>query len=168
MNTRVLNILVCGANQATLNRMVRQLSGEGVMVQTSYRLLDCLSLSSQAWDFLIIDLDSINSFLRTLLPPFFRKYPKLVKVGVSFKSATTDEAAELKQNLELDACACDLPKPEELIVFFPQVAACYLCDEQDFDEPGVQLPAVVEDYEKEVGATAHNVSFTYREFPLAL
>ena len=57
METRTLNILICGGNEAAMQKMAQMLDDEGVNVQTSNRPIDHLCFSQQKWDLLVIDLD---------------------------------------------------------------------------------------------------------------
>jgi hypothetical protein len=131
MGTRTLKILICSSDETSMRRMARQLSDEGVRVQTSYRLIDYLCFSGQEWDIMLIDLDGLNNFLRSLLPAFFRKFPKMPRIGISTESAHRLEIRGRGYGLELDAYFTDVPRPEALIVQFPELAAKYLADTEN-------------------------------------
>ena len=171
MDTRVLNILLCGSNEASLQRMARFLNDEGVTIDMSCRLVECLGFLPRHWDFLIVDLDDANSFLRSLLPAFFKKYPDVYRIGVSSQSESPDAALALSLELEMDAYVSELPKVEELIVLFPEVAARYLCDKETADhvaaEPQPQADKPVKP-NGEVPATSLRLNLGYKESPLAL
>ena len=76
-----------------------------------------------------MDLDGLNSFLRSLLPGLCRSFPNLPIIGISTRS-TAGDLLGLNSDLELDACLDKLPRPEDLIVSTPDVAAKYLYDTQ--------------------------------------
>jgi|GEM_PF-1244881 len=136
METRTLSILICSSNQETMQQMARMLDDEGVNVQTSNRPIDHLCFSQQKWDLLLVDLDGLNSFLRSLLPPIFRKFPNLPKIGISMGPTIEDNAQARGYNLELDAYLSEMPHPEELIALIPQVSEEYQCDEDTLRELG--------------------------------
>ena len=94
---------------------------------TSTQPVDSLVSNEQDWDCLLVDLDGLNSFLRSLLPSMSNYFPNLPMVGISTKSSPA-ETLDQGRGLKLDACLNRLPRPEDLIVSFPQVAAKYLCD----------------------------------------
>ena len=124
---RTLSILICGSDTPAMNRMAEALSDEGVEVATSARPADCLNSNENEWDFLLVDLDGLDSFLRSLLPAITHHFPHLPVVGVSTKSSSTGDP-NLNHGLKLDAFLDRLPRAEDLIVSSPQVAAKYLCD----------------------------------------
>lgn len=123
---RTLSIMVCGGDPRSLQRIAQRLADEGVKVQTTTQLVECLQATHQDWDFLLVDLDGLNSFLRSLLSSLSRRFPGLPIVGISSRAATTHIG--LDDDLGLDHCLSEIPRPEDLIVRFPQVAAKYLCD----------------------------------------
>ena len=136
METRTLSILICGGNEATMQRMARTLNDEGVNVQTSNRPIDHLCFSRQKWDLLVIDLDGLNSFLRSLLPAVIRNFPNLPKIGISSNAATDNAAQARGYNLELDAYLSEMPQTEELIALIPEVAEEYQCDDDTLRDLG--------------------------------
>ena len=124
---RTLNILVCGSDEPAMKRIATALSDDGVNIETSSQPVNNLISVRQGWDFLLVDLDGLDSFLRTLLPSITCHFPNLPVIGVSTKSSRAD-TIDLGRVLRLDGCLDRLPRPEDLIVSSPQVAAKYLCD----------------------------------------
>ena len=135
-----LSILVCGGDAPALRRIAQVLADEGVRVTTSTCIIDDLCFSGQEWDFLLVDLDGLTSFLRSLLPEICRKFPNLSIIGVSTKSGADIDSMALGYGLELDDYLFEIPRPEELIARFPHVAAKFLCDTGPLSAPGSQLP----------------------------
>jgi hypothetical protein len=123
-----LRILLCGGDIPALKKKAKMLADEGVKVETSTQLIDNLCFSHQEWDFLLVDLDGLSSFLRSLLPAVSRNFPNLPMIGLSTKSGGDISSLQLGYGLELDDCFFEILQPEDLIVRFPQVAAKYLCD----------------------------------------
>ena len=121
-----LRVLICGGNHQPLQKVAKALSDEGMKVETSTRVIDCLCIPNQKWDFLLVDLDGLDSFLRGLLPAVRIKYPELHIVGISTRSTT--DISFLPSDLVLDGYFPSMPRPEDLIVGFPRVTANYLCD----------------------------------------
>jgi hypothetical protein len=121
-----LRVLVCGGDYAALRQLAQQLSDEGVKVATSTRLIDYLCLSNQEWDLLLVDLDSLTSFLRGLLPAVRVQFCNLNIVG--FSRHASFDVNFVVNDLKLDDCLLDIPKPEDLIVRIPNLAANDLCD----------------------------------------
>lgn len=121
-----LRVLVCGGDNLVLQQVAQQLSDEGITVQTSTRIIDQLCRSNQEWDLLLVDLDALTSFLRGLLPAIRVQFPRLSILGISDGSAT--DISFLAYDLELDGYMLSLPRPEDLIVRLPHLAAKYLCD----------------------------------------
>ena len=125
---RILSILICGCDEPVLQQMARALADEGVKVETSNLLNGGFRIAEYDWDVMLIDLDGLNSFMRSLLPAFCSKFPHLPLVGISRRSVGHVNALKTSLGFELDAYLFELPRPEELIVSFPQVAQKYLCD----------------------------------------
>ena len=148
METRTLSILICSGNQETMQQMARMLDDEGVNVQISNRPIDHLCFSQQKWDLLVIDLDGLNGFLRSLLPAVFRNFPNLPKVGISIGTAIEDNAQARGYSLELDAYLSKMPQPEELIALIPQVAEEYECDEDTLRDLGWTPMININNYEE--------------------
>lgn len=123
-----LRILLCGGDGPALKKKARVLAEEGMTVEISTQVIDILCFSKQEWDFLMIDLDGLSSFLRSLLPAVSRNFPNLPMVGLSTTAAGEINLTQLGYGLELDDCLFESPRPEDLIVRFPHVAAKYLCD----------------------------------------
>ncbi len=121
-----LQILLCGGDVVALKQAAQGLVADGVMVELSTQLIDDLCFSRQKWDFLLIDLDGMTSFLRSLLPVVCKKFPNLPIVG--FSSRTGSPLATIGYGLELDDYVPHSPRAEDLIVRFPHIAAKYLCD----------------------------------------
>lgn len=120
-----LRVLVCGGDSLTLQRAARKLSDEGVKVETSIRIIDHLCRPNQEWDLLLVDLSALTSFLRGLLPAVRLQFPNLSILGIS-DGAVSDIGFLV--DLELDGYMFTLPRPEDLIVRVPRLAADYLCD----------------------------------------
>jgi hypothetical protein len=123
-----LNILICGGDILNLQRTAKALADDGVCVEITSQLLDYLWFSANAWDVLLIDLDGLTSFLRSLLPEIGKKFPKLPLVGFSSRTPNDVLGTLRPWGIELDALLDGTPAPEDLIVLFPHVAAKYLCD----------------------------------------
>ena len=136
MDTRTLKILICSSDEKSMQRMANLLFEEGIEVQPSNRLVDHLCFSRQEWDLMLIDLDGLNGFLRSLLPAFFRKFPKMPRIGISTESSRDKDIMGQSYGLELDAYYIELPRPEALIVRFPDLAAKYLADTDNLQEAG--------------------------------
>lgn len=132
----LLRVLVCGGDNLALQQVAHGLSDEGVKVETSTRIIDQLCRPNQEWDLLLVDLDGLTSFLRGLLPAIRMQFPQLSMLGVS-KSSTPD-IGFLAYDLELDGYMLTLPKPEDLIVRLPRLAANYMCDTSTFRAFGRQ------------------------------
>jgi hypothetical protein len=75
---------------------------------------------------LLVDLDSLTSFLRGLLPAVRLQFCDLNMVGIS--KHPSPQISSLATELELDDCLLGVAKPEDLIVSLPHLAAHYLCD----------------------------------------
>lgn len=137
-----LTVLICGGDAPALQRIAKILSDEGVTVETSTQLVDNLCFSQKNWDFLLIDLDGLTSFLRSLLPAVCRKFPNLPVIGISARSAADISSTALGYGLRLDEYLFEVPRPEDLIVRFPHIAAKYLCDTASLAPPGTHpLPS---------------------------
>jgi hypothetical protein len=94
-------------------------------VETSVRIIDQLCRPDLEWDLLLVDLNGLTSFLRGLLPAVRLQFPNLSILGIS-DGAVSDIGFLV--DLELDGYMFTLPKPEDLIVRVPRLAANYLCD----------------------------------------
>jgi hypothetical protein len=134
-----LQVLVCGGDSLALQRVAQGLCDEGVQVETSTRVIDRLCRPNQEWDLLLIDLDTLTSFLRGLLPAVRLQFPNLSIVGISTGSAP--DINFLAHDLELDGYLLSLPKPEDIIVRLPRLAANYLCDANTLNAFGSQALA---------------------------
>jgi hypothetical protein len=122
--------------------MARRLSDEGVKVEISTWIVDRVCSSNQEWDLLLVDLDALTSFHRGLLPAIRLQFPSLSILGISDSSAPDIDF--LSYDLELDGYIFGWPKPEDLIVRIPRLAANYLCDTQVLNPPGRELLSVNE------------------------
>lgn len=120
-----LRVLVCGGDNLALKKVAHKLSDEGVQVETSTRIIDQLCHPNQEWDLLLVDLDALTSFLRGLLPAIRLQFPNLSILGISDGSISD---VSFLADLELDGYVLTPPKPEDLIVRVPHLAANYLCD----------------------------------------
>ncbi len=129
-----LRVLICGSDEPAMQRMARILTGDGIDVTTSSQPFNCLAANQYGWDFLIIDLDGLNSFLRNLLPSLCSSLPRSTIIGVSTKSSRSDLVYWMSSGLKLDACLNKAPRVEDLIVAAPRVAARYLCDTKPFGQ----------------------------------
>ena len=123
---RSLNVLICGADELAMQQIAASLVEDGVTVHISNHPIDALDSNAQKWDFLLIDLDGLNSFLRSLIPAICHKFPNLPVIGISSQSNTSD--ISLGNRFKLDAYFNKAPRVEDLIVLAPRVAAKYLCD----------------------------------------
>ncbi len=119
-----LRILICGRDNLVLKAIAQTLSEEGVKVQTTTSVIDCLYRSSLEWDFLLVDVDRLSENLCGLLPAVHRQFPGLQIVGISTQPSTDIDF--LAGRLELDDYLFKFPRPEDLIACFPGVAANYL------------------------------------------
>jgi hypothetical protein len=124
-----LRVLVCGGDNLALQKVAQKLSDEGVQVETSTRIVDQLCCPDQEWDLLLVDLDALTSYLRGVLPAVRLQFPKLSILGIS-DGAVSD--VSFLADLDLDGYVLTLPKPEDLIVRVPRLAANYLCDTKTF------------------------------------
>lgn len=123
---RNLNVLICGADESAMQQIAASLAEDGVTIEISNHPIDALDSNARKWDFLLIDLDGLNSFLLSLIPAICHKFPNLPVIGISTKS-NTDEIS-LGGRFKLDAYFHKAPRVEDLIVLAPRVAAKYLCD----------------------------------------
>lgn len=121
---RNLNVLICGADEPAMQKVAASLAEDGVTVKISNHPIDALDSNTRKWDFLIIDLDGLNSFLRSLIPAICHRFPNLPVVGISTRSSDIS----LGNGLKLDAYLNRVPRAEDLIVAAPRIAAKYLCD----------------------------------------
>ena len=130
-----IRVLVCGGDNLALQDVAHTLSDEGVQVETSTRIIDELCRPNQEWDLLLIDLDALTSYLRGLLPAIRLQFPNLSILGISDGSVSD---VSFLADLELDGYMLARPKPEDLIVRVPQLAANYLCDTKTLNVFSVQ------------------------------
>ena len=121
-----LRVLVCGGDHLALQQVAQSLGDDGLEVEVSTRVVDQLCRPNKKWDLLLVDLDGLTSFLRGLLPAVRLQFPELSIFGVS--KGSTPDIGFLAYDLELDGYMLTLPKPEDLIVRLPRLAANYLCD----------------------------------------
>ena len=121
-----LRVLICGGNRQALQKVAQELSDEGVKAETSTQITDQLCHPDQEWDLLLVDLDGMTSILRGLLPAIRRKFPDLSMLGIVNGSPL--DISYLSYDLELDGYMFSPPRPEDLIVRLPHLAANYLCD----------------------------------------
>jgi DNA-binding NarL/FixJ family response regulator len=131
-----LRVLVCGGDSVALDQVAQRLCDDGVEVEVSTRIVDQLCRPNYKWDLLLVDLDGLTSFLRGLLPAIRLQFPELSMLGIS-KSSTPD-ISYLAYDLEMDGYLLSLPKPEDLIVRLPRLAANYLCDTDNLSAFGTQ------------------------------
>jgi len=135
VHMKPLRVLVCGGDNLALQQVAHKLSDEGVQVETSTRIIDELCRPDQNWDLLLVDLDALTSFLRGLLPAIRLQFPSLSILGISDGSILD---VSFVADLELDGYVLTHPKPEDLIVRVPQLAANYLCDTKTLNIFSVQ------------------------------
>ena len=121
-----LRVLVCGGDSVALDQVAQRLCDDGVEVGVSTRIVDQLCSPNRKWDLLLVDLDGLTSFLRGLLPAIRLQFPEISMLGISKSSAP--DISYLAYDLEMDGYLLTLPKPEDLIVRLPCLAAKYLCD----------------------------------------
>jgi hypothetical protein len=122
---RPLSILICSSDAQAEQQMAKTLTEEGVNVQASNQLIGGLNGVQPDWDFILVDLDGLDTFLRSVLPVIRRRLPTLPAIGVWTKSANDVNRPIPGFSLELDAYLSEIPRPEDLIVSFPHVAAKY-------------------------------------------
>ena len=144
MDTRPLRILICSSDETSMQRMASNFSEEGVKVQTSNRLVDHLCFSRQDWDLILVDLDNLNGFLRSLLPAFFRRFPRMPRIGIATKPTLDRDLLGQGYGLELDAYFAEVPRPEELIVSFPDLAAEYLVEVASAPHRGTGAAVIID------------------------
>ena len=77
-----VNILVCSDNEFIEQELVQIFANDGVRVYTSKHLISGLYSAQPKWDFLILDLNGLNTFLRTVLPVVRRRLPQLPFIGL--------------------------------------------------------------------------------------
>jgi hypothetical protein len=118
MEGRSLSVLICGSDDAALQRLAQQLARPGLELEITTRLIDHLCFSQREWDFLLIDLDSLTSLIRSLLPAVcrHRKFAHLPLIGFTSQPTTPSLALNLGYGLRLDACLSELPSGEDLLV----------------------------------------------------
>ena len=118
METRSVSVLICGSDEVALQRLAQQLAWPGLELEITTRLVDHLCFSQREWDFLLIDLDSLNSLIRSLLPAVcrHRKFARLPLIGFSSQSTVPSPSLNLGYGLRLDACLSELPSGEDLLV----------------------------------------------------
>ena len=119
MATDSLNILVCGNDELAVRRITRSLRGAGITVLGTTNLIEDLCFSRRSWDILLIDLEGLNSYLRSMLPILCRD-PGLTVIGISAKTDSDLTAlGRLGRGyvLELDGCLSETPRPEDFWAF---------------------------------------------------
>jgi hypothetical protein len=126
MQMESLRVLVCGGDSQALQKVALRLSEEGLKAGTSTRVTDRLFRPDQEWDLLLVDLDSLSSLLRGLLPVIRHQYPNLRMFGIVNGSPL--DIGYLSYDLELDGYIFGPPRPEDLIVRVPRLVATYLYD----------------------------------------
>jgi hypothetical protein len=122
---KTLNILICSSDKHVERQMAQTLTDEGAKVQTSAQLINSLRSSRQEWDFLVIDLDGMSDFMRSVLLVVRGKYPHLPAIGISNEAITNLDGFGPNYRLALDAYFSQLPRTAELIGRFPRAAAKY-------------------------------------------
>jgi len=133
-----LTILICGSDTLSLQKKAQTLTEDGVKVEISTRLVDSPCFLRQEYDFLLIDLDGLDSFLRSLLPAVSRKFPHVPIIGVSTRFGAGIAPMNLGYGLTLDDYLFEPPRTENLIVRFPHIAAKYLVDTGSLAPPGTE------------------------------
>ncbi|HRV94525.1 MAG TPA: hypothetical protein P5526_20370 [Anaerolineae bacterium] len=123
-----LNILLCGGDPLALQKIAHQMRKESLNVKIIDPLRDASAFEEKIWDFLLIDLDGLSSFMRSLLPAINEDFPKLPIIGISHRYGVTAEKLIIEMGFELDGYVFGIPHPEDLIVSFPHIAARYLAD----------------------------------------
>jgi len=117
---RSLNVLVCSSNMLTEIEMAQDLTQQGVEAQTSHEILDGVFTKPANWDFIFVDLNGLDKFVCSILPVVRRRMPNLPAIGIRTQSSF-DTHSSLACGIELDAYLSEMPRPEELIMNFPQV-----------------------------------------------
>lgn len=117
---RSLTIFLCGSNATTLKHIARTLAVEGVTVQVTTDLIDCVRLSDQRIDLLLVELDGLYGHLLGLLPTLRRNAPNLPIVGLFTHSEIDPLITGLAYSLELDDYWFEIPCLEQLHIRFPQ------------------------------------------------
>ena len=123
-----LNVLLCGSDLLALQKIAREMRTQGLNVKLVNPLRDASAFAEKVWDFLLIDLDGLNSFMRSLLPAINEDFPKLPLIGISHRYGVTAEQLIDEVGCELDGYVFGVPRPEDLIVSFPHIAARFLAD----------------------------------------
>lgn len=118
---RSLNILVCSSDLLTEMEMAQDLTQQGVEAQTSHDILDGVYTTPTHWDFVFVDLNGLDRFVCSILPLVRRRLPNLPAIGIRTKPSFDDHTS-LACDIELDAYLSEMPRPEELMINFPQVA----------------------------------------------
>jgi hypothetical protein len=121
---RSLNILVCSSDMLTETAMAQDLTQQGVEAQTSHEILDGLYTKPADWDFIFVDLNGLDKFVCSILPVVRRRMPNLPAIGIRTRSSL-DVQDGLACGIELDAYLSEMPRPEELIMNFPQVMTAH-------------------------------------------
>lgn len=127
---KLLQVLVCGGDDQALEKVAQRLAGEGVKAQISTQVTDQLCRTDREWDLLLVDLDAMPNLLRGLLPAVRRKFPHLSILGIVNGSPL--DIGYLSYDLELDGYVFGPPRPEDIIIRLPRLAAKYLCDTNTF------------------------------------
>ena len=120
-----LNILICSSDKQVEQQMAQSLTDEGAKVQTSAHLLNSLRSSRQEWDFLLIDLDRISDFMRSVLLVVRYRFPNVPAIGISSKPTTSFNNFGPNYGLALDAYVPQLPRLADLVGRFPRAVAKY-------------------------------------------
>jgi hypothetical protein len=119
---RSLNILVCSSNMLTEMEMAQDLTQYGVETQTSHEILDGLYTEPANWDFILVDLNGIDKFVGSIVPLVQRRMPHLPAIGIRTQT-TFNDGTNLGCNIEFDAYLSEIPRPEELMMTFPQAVS---------------------------------------------
>jgi hypothetical protein len=126
MQMESLRVLVCGGNSQALHKLAQRLSDEGVTAEISTHITDHLCRPDQDWDLLLVDLDGMTSYLRGLLPAIRQEFPDLSILGIV--NGSPPDIGYLSYDFELDGYVFSPPRPEDIIVRLPHLAANYLWD----------------------------------------
>ncbi|MFQ5611435.1 MAG: hypothetical protein ACE5H9_04805 [Anaerolineae bacterium] len=113
-------VVLCGGESAKFQKIACALQKAGIEVQISTLVTDCLCQPELTWDLLLIDMDSLTSFLRGLLPAVRRRFPRLGMVGLT-DHLSPDKAA-LAIEFGLDSYLPKSVEPDQLPTIFPYLA----------------------------------------------
>lgn len=130
-------VLVCGANSLILHQVAQSLQEAGLDVQTSTRITDRLCQPDLNWDVLLVDLDSLTSCLRGLLPAVRRSFPNLSMVG--WVNEVDAKIESLAMDIGLDGYLPKSIEPAQFPRLFPYLARHFVPDTTSVPERAMPL-----------------------------